>query len=84
MTCKSSHGIVAAISTYLAHNGCNIIDFSQFDDLHTDRGHFMRISMAVFLLTETRRSCFRRRPARLHPSEWDSEIFWIDIGLNGA
>jgi len=43
VTCKSTRGIVAAISTYLAHNGCNIIDSSQFDDLHTGR-FFMRIS----------------------------------------
>lgn len=43
VTCKSTRGIVAAISTYLANNGCNIIDSSQFDDLDTGR-FFMRIS----------------------------------------
>jgi len=43
VTCKSTRGIVAAISTYLANNGCNIIDSSQFDDLDTGR-FFMRVS----------------------------------------
>ena len=35
VTCKSTRGVVAAISTYLAEKGCNIIDSSQFDDLDT-------------------------------------------------
>ncbi|WEX75081.1 formyltetrahydrofolate deformylase [Sinorhizobium numidicum] len=43
VTCKSTRGIVAAISGYLAEQGCNIIDSSQFDDLGTGR-FFMRIS----------------------------------------
>ncbi|MFC0220417.1 formyltetrahydrofolate deformylase [Pseudochelatococcus lubricantis] len=43
VTCKSTRGIVAAISTYLAGKGCNIIDSSQFDDLDTGR-FFIRIS----------------------------------------
>jgi formyltetrahydrofolate deformylase len=34
---------VAAISTYLAEKGCNIIDSSQFDDLDTGK-FFMRVS----------------------------------------
>ncbi|MFB6452929.1 formyltetrahydrofolate deformylase [Bradyrhizobium tunisiense] len=41
--CKSVLGIVAAISTYLAENGCNIVDSSQFEDRDTDM-FFMRIS----------------------------------------
>ncbi|MDA9431808.1 formyltetrahydrofolate deformylase [Bradyrhizobium sp. CCBAU 51627] len=41
--CKSARGIVAAISTYLAENGCNIVASSQFDDCDTDT-FFMRIS----------------------------------------
>lgn len=41
--CKSTRGIVAAISTYLAENGCNIADSSQFEDRDTDT-FFMRIS----------------------------------------
>ncbi|WEX74489.1 formyltetrahydrofolate deformylase [Sinorhizobium numidicum] len=43
VSCKSTRGIVAAISGYLAEQGCNIIDSSQFDDLGTGR-FFMRIS----------------------------------------
>ncbi|MDX0840118.1 formyltetrahydrofolate deformylase, partial [Sinorhizobium medicae] len=43
VTCKSTRGIVAAISGYLAGQGCNIVDSSQFDDLETGL-FFMRIS----------------------------------------
>ncbi|WP_028957967.1 formyltetrahydrofolate deformylase [Sulfitobacter sp. 20_GPM-1509m] len=43
VTCQSRRGIVAAISTFLAEFGCNIIDSSQFDDMETDR-FFMRVS----------------------------------------
>ena len=43
VTCATTRGIVAAISTYLAGQGCNITDSSQFDDTVT--GHFfMRVS----------------------------------------
>ncbi|MAZ03687.1 MAG: formyltetrahydrofolate deformylase, partial [Sneathiella sp.] len=41
--CKSTRGIVAAISTFLAANGCNITDSAQFDDQETGN-FFMRIS----------------------------------------
>ena len=43
VTCPSTRGIVAAISGYLAAEGCNIIDSSQYDDLGTGR-FFIRIS----------------------------------------
>jgi formyltetrahydrofolate deformylase len=43
VTCPSVRGIVAAISGYLAQNGCYIVDSSQFDDLDTKQ-FFMRIS----------------------------------------
>ena len=43
VTCPSTRGIVAAISTYLAGQGCNITDSSQFDDAETGR-FFMRVS----------------------------------------
>jgi formyltetrahydrofolate deformylase len=43
VTCKSTRGIVAAVSGYLAEQGCNIIDSSQFDDLETGL-FFMRVS----------------------------------------
>ncbi|SFW99672.1 formyltetrahydrofolate deformylase [Paracoccus pantotrophus] len=43
VTCPSTRGIVAAISTYLAGKGCNITDSSQFDDVETGR-FFMRVS----------------------------------------
>ncbi|WP_105418355.1 MULTISPECIES: formyltetrahydrofolate deformylase [Neorhizobium] len=43
ITCGTKRGIVAAISGFLAENGFNIIDSSQFDDLDTAK-FFMRIS----------------------------------------
>ncbi|QOZ36504.1 formyltetrahydrofolate deformylase [Bradyrhizobium sp. CCBAU 53421] len=41
--CRSARGILAAISTYLADNGCNIADSSQFNDRDTGM-FFMRMS----------------------------------------
>ncbi|RWC98990.1 MAG: formyltetrahydrofolate deformylase [Mesorhizobium sp.] len=43
VACKSTRGIVAAISGCLADLGCNIVDSSQFDDLGGG-GFFMRVS----------------------------------------
>ncbi|WFU11818.1 formyltetrahydrofolate deformylase (plasmid) [Rhizobium sp. CB3090] len=43
VSCKSTRGIVASISGYLADKGCNIIDSSQFDDLENSR-FFMRVT----------------------------------------
>lgn len=42
VTCVSRRGIVAAIAGFLAENGCNITDSSQFDDSETGR-FFMRV-----------------------------------------
>lgn len=41
--CAAQRGIVAAISSYLATQGCNIVDSAQFDDSGTEN-FFMRIS----------------------------------------
>ena len=43
VTCDSQRGVVAAISTYLAEQGCNITDSSQFDDMETGL-FFMRVA----------------------------------------
>ncbi|NLS01911.1 formyltetrahydrofolate deformylase [Rhizobium sp. P32RR-XVIII] len=43
VSCKSTRGIVAAIASYLAGQGCNIVDSSQFDDLDTGK-FFTRVS----------------------------------------
>lgn len=43
VSCPTTRGIVAAISTFLAEHGCNITDSSQFDDAETQQ-FFMRIS----------------------------------------
>ena len=45
VTCPTARGIVAAVSGYLAEQGCNILDSSQFDDLESGR-FFMRVSFA--------------------------------------
>ena len=42
VSCRSTRGIVAAISGFLAEQGCNIVDSSQFDDLGSGR-FFMRV-----------------------------------------
>ena len=42
VSCRSTRGIVAAISGHLAANGCNIVDSAQFDDLESER-FFMRV-----------------------------------------
>ncbi|MCC0020123.1 MAG: formyltetrahydrofolate deformylase [Nitratireductor sp.] len=41
--CKTARGIVAAISTFLADNGCNITDAAQYDDMET-QNFFIRVS----------------------------------------
>src|SRR5690606_1109108 len=43
VSCKSTRGIVAAITGFLAEKGCNIHDSSQFDDLETGL-FFMRLT----------------------------------------
>ena len=45
VTCKSTRGIVAAISAFLAEQGCNITDASQFDDSETGM-FFMRVAFS--------------------------------------
>ncbi|MBY6203089.1 formyltetrahydrofolate deformylase [Maritalea mobilis] len=43
VTCQTQRGIVAAIATFLADQGCNITDSSQYDDMETGQ-FFMRVS----------------------------------------
>lgn len=43
VTCKSTRGVVAAVTGYLAEKGCNITDSSQFDDQETGL-FFMRLT----------------------------------------
>jgi len=45
VTCLSTRGIVAAISGFLADQGCNITDSAQFDDMGTGQ-FFMRVTFA--------------------------------------
>jgi len=43
VTCKSTRGVVAAVTSYLSEQGCNITDSSQFDDQETGL-FFMRLT----------------------------------------
>lgn len=45
VSCKSTRGVVAAVTGFLAQNGCNITDSSQFDDQETGL-FFMRLTFA--------------------------------------
>jgi formyltetrahydrofolate deformylase len=42
LSCADRPGIVSAVSTFLAHNGQNILDAQQFDDIETKK-FFMRV-----------------------------------------
>src|SRR3954447_3384678 len=42
LSCPDRPGIVSAVSTFLAHNGQNILDAQQFDDVETGQ-FFMRV-----------------------------------------
>ncbi len=42
LSCPDRPGIVSAVSTFLAHNGQNILDAQQFDDVETEK-FFMRV-----------------------------------------
>ena len=42
LSCPDRPGIVSAVSTFLAHNGQNILDAQQFDDIET-QNFFMRV-----------------------------------------
>jgi len=42
LSCPDRPGIVSAVSTFLAHNGQNILDAQQFDDVESGR-FFMRV-----------------------------------------
>ncbi|MDQ0419464.1 formyltetrahydrofolate deformylase [Peteryoungia aggregata LMG 23059] len=46
VSCKSTRGIVAAITGLLAEKGCYLVDSSQFDDLDTGM-FFMRLSFII-------------------------------------
>ena len=55
LSCTDRPGIVSAVSTFLAHNGQNILDAEQFNDVET-RHFFMRVvfnaaDLAVSLLS---------------------------------
>lgn len=42
LSCLDRPGIVSAVSTFLAHNGQNILDAQQFNDVESDH-FFMRV-----------------------------------------
>ena len=59
LSCPDRPGIVSAVSTFLAHNGQNILDAQQFDDSETGL-FFMRV---VFNAAHTRSSLEALREA---------------------
>src|SRR5436305_14848663 len=46
LSCPDRPGIVSAVSTFLAHNGQNILDAQQFDDIETKK-FFMRVEFTA-------------------------------------
>ena len=46
LSCPDRPGIVSAVSTFLAHNGQNILDAQQFSDVETNH-FFMRVVFAA-------------------------------------
>src|SRR4051794_13922684 len=52
LSCPDRPGIVSAVSTFLAHNGQNILDAQQYDDLQTNH-FFMRVVFAAADLAVT-------------------------------
>src|SRR6476646_7643570 len=59
LSCTDRPGIVSAVSTFLAHNGQNILDAQQFNDVET-RHFFMRVVFNAADLAVSLLSC---RPA---------------------
>jgi formyltetrahydrofolate deformylase len=46
LSCPDRPGLVAAVSSFLANNGCNILESQQFNDVE-DRQFFMRVTFEV-------------------------------------
>jgi formyltetrahydrofolate deformylase len=46
LSCPDRAGLVAAVSSFLANNGCNILESQQFNDVE-DRQFFMRVKFEV-------------------------------------
>ena len=59
VACPTTRGIVAAIATFLAERGCNIVDRSQSDDLVPGR-FFMRVVEASVLARALHAHAHRR------------------------
>jgi len=85
LSCPDRPGIVSQVSTFLAHNGQNILDAQQFNDVET--GHFfMRVSKSDHCLADI---LYRWRTGELemiptaivsnHPRETYSNLDFGDI-----
>jgi len=57
LSCADRPGIVAAVSTYLFEQGCNILDAQQFDDVGTGL-FFMRVTFEAEVLSSDLRGGF--------------------------
>ena len=70
LSCPDRPGIVSAVSTFLAHNGQNILDAQQFNDVES--GHFfMRVVFtAADLAVQPCRRCRPPSPPSRNASAW--------------
>ena len=69
LSCPDRPGIVSAVSTFLAHNGQNILDAQQFNDVET--GHFfMRVVFNAADLAVGWRRCKQASPRLPTVSAW--------------
>ena len=69
LSCPDRPGIVSAVSTFLAHNGQNILDAQQFNDVET--GHFfMRVVFNAADLAVIWRRCRPVLPRSPIASAW--------------
>ena len=73
VSCKSTRGIVAAITGYLADEGCYITDSSQFDDLETGM-FFMRADLHQPGRRVARQADGRLRGGARPASAWIADI----------
>ena len=69
LSCPDRPGIVSAVSTFLAHNGQNILDAQQFDDVETEK-FFMRVVFTAAISRSIWRRCRPALPRSPTASAW--------------
>ncbi len=69
LSCPDRPGIVSAVSTFLAHNGQNILDAQQFDDVESGK-FFMRVVFTAADLAVELSLCKPAFPRSRSASAW--------------